>query len=129
MNATAAALLVVAGMTAQAAEPATLTLACQGTTTFENAKPKPISMGIIINFTARTVEGFDFPAEITAVNQATVKFEGSTNRGGYQFTLVGKLDRVTGDVQAYRFRYQKEQDDLLSATEYALKCRPAQRMF
>jgi hypothetical protein len=35
--------------TAQAAEPETLTLACQGTTTsgLEDAKPEPISMGII----------------------------------------------------------------------------------
>jgi hypothetical protein len=49
---------MVAGplMTAQAADE-TLTLACQGTTTFgtEDAKPEPISMGIIVNFTNRTV--------------------------------------------------------------------------
>jgi hypothetical protein len=60
---TAAALLVVA-VTAQAAEPSTLTLACQGTQTklteLTDAKPESqsISMGIIVNFTARTVEGF-----------------------------------------------------------------------
>jgi len=60
MNATAAALLVVAGMTAQAAEPETLTLACKGTTTagYEGAKPEPISMGIIVNFSTGTVQGF-----------------------------------------------------------------------
>jgi hypothetical protein len=50
---------MVAGpsMTAQA-DP-TLTLACQGTTTvrMEDAKPEPISMGIIVNFTNRTVQG------------------------------------------------------------------------
>jgi len=45
-------------MTAQAADT-TLTLACQGTTTvrMEDAKPEPISMGIIVNFTNRTVQG------------------------------------------------------------------------
>ena len=55
-------LAIVAGlsMTAQAAEPATLTLACAGTATTGNAKPEPISMGIIVNFTAGTVQGLDF---------------------------------------------------------------------
>ena len=51
---------MVAGlsMTAQAAEPATMTLACKGTVTdlrTPNAKPEPLSMGIIVNFTARTI--------------------------------------------------------------------------
>jgi hypothetical protein len=47
-------------MTAQAADSA-LTLACQRTMTsgLEDAKPEPVSMGIIVNFTARTVTGFD----------------------------------------------------------------------
>jgi hypothetical protein len=46
-------------MKAQAADT-TLTLACQGTvtnTTQPDAKPEPISTGVIINFTARTIEG------------------------------------------------------------------------
>jgi hypothetical protein len=45
---------MVAGpsMTAHAADT-TLTLACQGTTIsgVEDAKPEPVSMGIIVNFT------------------------------------------------------------------------------
>lgn len=56
---------MVAGlsMTARAAEPATLTLACTGTATSEteDAKPEPVSMGIIVNFTAGTVNGFTYP--------------------------------------------------------------------
>jgi hypothetical protein len=42
----------------------TLTLACKGTTTDtakEDSKPEPFSMGIIVNFTTRTVTGFTFP--------------------------------------------------------------------
>ena len=42
-------------MTAQAAEPSTLTMACKGTVTdlrTPDAKPEPISMGIIANLTA-----------------------------------------------------------------------------
>jgi hypothetical protein len=49
--------------TVQAADT-TLTLACQGTTSdgmSEGAKREPISMGIIVNFTTRTVQGFGAP--------------------------------------------------------------------
>ncbi len=53
---------MVASPTAQAADT-TLTLACQGTviSDLENAKPEPVSMGIIVNFTNRTVQGFGAP--------------------------------------------------------------------
>jgi hypothetical protein len=40
----------------------TLTLACQGTTTAGTEdKPEPVSMGIIVNFTKKTVHGFVDP--------------------------------------------------------------------
>jgi hypothetical protein len=83
---------MVAGlsMTAQAAEPQTLTLACKGTATsgVEDAKPEPVSMGIIVNFTNRTVQGFgtpgmlDYPIKITAWNDVTVVFAGSLDYDG-----------------------------------------------
>ena len=48
-------------MTAEAADE-TLPLACQGTVTEtmmeEEKKPEPISIGIIVNFTNSTVQGF-----------------------------------------------------------------------
>ena len=55
-------MMLVGLPTAQAADT-TLTLACQGTTTsgLEVAKPEPISMGIIVNFTKKTVHGFGDP--------------------------------------------------------------------
>ena len=57
----ALAVMLVGLSTAQAADT-TLTLACQGTTTATTAgtedKPEPISMGIIVNFTKKTVHGF-----------------------------------------------------------------------
>jgi hypothetical protein len=66
------------------AQPATLTLACQGTATsgVEDAKPEPVSMGIIVNFTKQTVHGFgypglDYPVKITAWNDVTITFGGS----------------------------------------------------
>jgi len=101
-------------MPAQPAD-ATLTLACQGTTTvttMENAKPEPISMGIIVDFTNRTVHGFgypgfsgsfDFPVKITGTNEVTVAFHGSNQTGG---SITGSIDRVTGDVEARTQRRQ-----------------------
>src|SRR5258707_467702 len=61
-------------MTVQAADEP-LTLACQGTVT-EDAKPEPISMGIIANFTNRTLQGVevDLPVKIAGVNVVTVSF-------------------------------------------------------
>src|SRR5215813_9959096 len=65
------------------AQPNMLTLACKGTTTEILASPlasDPISMGIIVNFTTRTVQGFgspgwdDFPVKITAANDVTIVF-------------------------------------------------------
>lgn len=52
---------MVAGPTAHAADT-TLTLACQGTVTIKSMgpleyEPDPVSMGLIVNFTARTVQG------------------------------------------------------------------------
>jgi hypothetical protein len=46
--------VMVAGLSRAQAADETLTLACQGTTIsdLENAKPEPVSMGIIVNFTA-----------------------------------------------------------------------------
>jgi hypothetical protein len=69
-----AVIAMVGSPTAQAAD-SILTLACQGTTTSgSEEKPQPISMGIIVNFTKRTVQGFghpgwiDYPVQITAWN-------------------------------------------------------------
>src|SRR5262245_92625 len=69
--------MVVALSTAQAAEPETLTLACEGTKTLTcgfnhpgcgRETTKPISIGIVVNFKTRTVQGPDpFPLEITSV--------------------------------------------------------------
>jgi hypothetical protein len=129
----ASLLLALAALsTAHAAEPATLTLACKGTTTDmtkTDAKPEPISMGIVINFTARTVEGFTYPGanrlvKIGAVNETTVMF--GTDEGGWE--ISGSVDRVTGDVAATSIWFNRDHD-MTQGTEYSLKCKPTQRMF
>jgi hypothetical protein len=120
---------MVASPTAQAADT-TLTLACQGTTNLNNAKLEPISMGIIVDFTNRTVQGFgfpdshDFPVKITGMNEVTITFHGSNQAGN--MSITGSIDRVTGDVEA---RNQAASDTFYTILRYALKCKPAQRMF
>jgi hypothetical protein len=67
-----ALVLVGLSVSAQAAEPTgTLTLACEGTATDKTdpsseAKPEPVSMGLMIDFTSNTVAGFEnlFPGVV-----------------------------------------------------------------
>jgi hypothetical protein len=95
------AMVAASSMTAQAADQ-TLTLACQGTvtiTTVKDAKPEPVSMGIIVNFMARTVTGFedDYPVTITAFDDLHISFSGSR---GNRWRIEGSMDRVTGEMEA-----------------------------
>ena len=114
---------IVVSMAAQAADT-TLTLAWQGTVTAgtEDAKPEPISMGIIVNFTNRTVQDLLLPASesvpISDVIDLAIAFDG----GAVQGSIHGTIDRVTCDLLA-TFYWSNA-----SSTDYALKCRPAQRM-
>jgi hypothetical protein len=122
------------GLTTEQATDTTLTLACQGTATFttwKDPKPEPVSMGIIVNFTARTVTGFedDYPVTITAFDDLHISFSGSR---GNRWTIEGSMDRVTGDMKASwttwdlttELKYKVAWSQLLT-----LRCRPAQRMF
>jgi hypothetical protein len=69
----------------------------------KDAKREPVSMGIIVNFTTRTVQGFGAP---------------------------GLLDYpVKVDVQASETNANTKASKFTAATNYALKCRPTQRMF
>ena len=128
---------MVAGPTAQAADN-TLTLACQGTATtkvflgkFVDYEPEPISMGLIVNFTKRTVQGtarwgpwlFDDQLPITELTEGTVVFSGWSKLMG--MTIRGSMDRVTGDVGMLATTKGEKSE----ALDYALKCKPAQRMF
>jgi hypothetical protein len=72
-RATGALLLLLSGFAAGAeAQPVTLTLACNGTTTagYADAKPEPISMGVILNLTARTVQGYPGLIDIVKITAA-----------------------------------------------------------
>ena len=128
------AMVAVPSMTARPTD-ATLTLACKGTVTtkvmsgrFADYEPDPFSMGLIVNFTARTVQGtarwgpylFDDQLQITDWNEETVVFGGLSRFLGMK--ISGSMDRVTGDVGMVATAEGE-------AFDYSLKCRPAQRLF
>jgi len=123
--------MVTCGLvTAQAADE-TLTLACQGIGVSKfGATDQPtqeaMSFGVIVNLTARTVEGFpvwNLPVKVTAANQAAIEFEGSETSGATLIRrLNGTIDRVTGGAWA-TFTMGP------AVVNFSLKCRPTQRMF
>jgi hypothetical protein len=136
----AIAMILVAALstTAQAGETGTLTLACKGTTVapYNGGQPEPVSMGLIVNFTAGTVQGFgtpdllDPPVKITGINDVTVAFGGSARIGGSSdWSLSGSVDRVTGEVEANNLLTDTNTGKSFGSTAYSLKCRPTQRMF
>jgi hypothetical protein len=101
---------------------ATLALACEGTVADINlgAKPKPISMGITVNFTARTVTGYrgaNFPVAITSVDNVRILFRGLDSSPAFA-AIYGSIDRVTGAVKATTDGLPT----LSSLTRYSLKC-------
>jgi hypothetical protein len=119
--------------TAQAQQPAILTLACKGTSSDSpDSKRYPLSMGIVIDLTARTVSGFfapgDFPVKITEVTDTMITFDGSDpsdtrdRLSGNISSASGNIDRVTGDLEA-------RISTPVGQTFYHLQCKPAQRMF
>jgi hypothetical protein len=92
-------------------------------------------MGIIVNFTDRTVQGFgppngpfEAPLMIGHANDVTVVFGGEQERLA-RHSITGIIDRVTGDVEATWSFVDKKTGALEGHISYALQCRPTQRMF
>jgi hypothetical protein len=134
----ASMLLALAALsTAQAAEPqptGRLTLACKGTAQAgDAAKPEPISMGIIIDFAAQTVEGFGadalFPIRIVTIRETVISFAGSADDHQIGQHIHGTIDRVTGDVEAFYTESHTGAEKRSWLTIYSLKCKPTHRMF
>jgi hypothetical protein len=123
--------------TAQAADT-TLTLACEGTKTetfYGRSERRNVSLSIIINFAARTVTGFreeERLVELTIddISETTISFAGSNSAAMVSYNMNGTIDRVTGTVEAGLTSFPEEGHGLKTwTTSYALKCKPAQRMF
>jgi hypothetical protein len=122
---------MVASPTAQAADT-TLTLACKGTVQRNATKSEPVSMGIIVNFTARTITGFTLeklPLTMLNFNDTTVQFSGSDSTSS--LIIDGIIDRMTGDLEATAISQPSRTETTATTTieRYSLKCTPAQRMF
>jgi hypothetical protein len=120
--------------TAKAAEPTgTVTLACNGTIKEGRpplgAKPEPASMGIIVNFDARTLVGFGaddtFRIAIGNITETEINFSGS-NVGdptrSYTYHIDGTIDRVTGAVEA--MVHGSMRGGPTWSTSYSLECKP-----
>jgi hypothetical protein len=127
--------VVLVGLSSAQAVDTTLTLACQGTVTTA-MKPDPISMGIIVNFTKQTVHGFgdsffqEQLIKITGITETAVYFGASDKLDQtMQRSVIGTIDRVTGDVDATFTVTDSETGKNVTSTSYALKCKPTQRMF
>ena len=95
-------------------------------------KSEPVSVGIIVNFTARTITGFStekLPLTMLNFNDTTVQFSGSDSISS--LVIDGIIDRVTGDLEATAIRQPSITETTATTTieRYSLKCGPAQRMF
>ena len=120
----------------QAAEPETLTLACEGTAADHikpDAKPEQITMGIVVNFTARTVAGFtypgleEFPVVIRDANEVHITFTGSNESGSS--IVAGDINRVTGELWASSTMRDANTSKIVTSSSYSLQCRPTQRVY
>src|SRR5262245_6020923 len=125
----AATMLLVGLSTAAAAEPEALTLACDGTiTAYSDSRQQPptsVSRGVLINFADRTVKGFLKPTDrvkVHSVDETYISFGTEDTEAG-ETNFTAKLDRVTGQLSAI-LKYGRGLTNM-----YALKCKPAQRMF
>jgi hypothetical protein len=123
------AAVILAGQTAEAQQPATLTLACKGTAAgSSDDNSEPVSMGVIINFTVGTVQGLmDYSPKIIATNDVTVSFGGSQENIFSVSGMRGSIDRITGDLEATFTFYDMKTRKMLNRRNFALQ--PAQRMF
>ena len=83
-------------------------------------------MGIIVNFTEQTVEGFHgIKGKIDVIDETSIIFSGSDRGLG---KVTGSIDRVTGDVSAFYHSSSSPEEETWKM-EYSLKCKPTQRMF
>lgn len=128
--------LTVGAVALAFAGPETLALACKGeTTTYQQgAKPEPISLGLLIDFTKRTIKGFPLAGEIeiTQISASAIYFHKSVASSVFD----GRIDRITGDVEGHATSYKNTKgtvilkpENVVSGFNFALKCTPTQRMF
>ena len=131
------AMVTCLSMTAQAADT-TLTLVCKGTasmktSTGDSGDTGPVSMGLVVDLTTRTVHGFreqfteiEVQLNITEVKEAILVLRGQLSGEMRSIMdLSGFMDRMTGDMTVTA----TQRPPVVFTKTYSLKCTPAQRMF
>jgi hypothetical protein len=123
------------GLSTAHAADTTLTLACQGTASMTGfGDTGPVSMGLVVNLTTRTVYGFreqstenpEVPLKIVEVREAILVLGGQLVLPGRSIMdLSGFMDRMTGDMTVTA----TQRPPVGFTKTYSLKCTPAQRMF
>lgn len=115
-------------MALRPANAGTLALACKGVTGLgmdeNDPRPKsPISTGMIVNLTAKTIHITDViqSAEIDDMTETLIHFRGQT----MLLDIYGNIDRVTG--QAFAFGASRQ--FFGEGKHWVLNCKPAQKMF
>jgi hypothetical protein len=102
-----------------------------------DAQREPYRMSVIFNFTTGIVQGFNSPAtpwasypiKVTGADDVAVAFHGSGQILDAKASTSGIIDRITGDLEFTETSVDPKTSSVISQTNYALKCRPAQRMF
>ena len=126
----AAMLLALYSLSTSSAQAAdTLMLACKGTSidlTKGDAKPEATYMGIIVNFTTRTVDLSSWPREerspieISEMDDVQITFGGRAGDRG----VLGTIDRVTGRVLVIEVEVDARTKSVRSNKGYSGECRP-----
>ena len=128
-NMNAAMLLALYSLSTSSAQAAdTLMLACKGTSidlTKDDAKPEATYMGIIVNFTTRTVDLSSWPREespieISEMNDVQITFGGRAGDRG----VLGTIDRVTGRVLVIEVEVDARTKSVRSNKGYSVECSP-----
>lgn len=87
-------------------------------------------MGVVINFSVRTVASFtypgleEFPVVIRDANEVLITFAGSNESGSS--IVAGDINRVTGELWANSTMRDAQTSKIVMSTSYSLQCRPTQ---
>jgi hypothetical protein len=106
-----------------------LSLSCDGTMKAEEEQAKPhaiTNLGLMVNFDAGVVTGFTgITAHIEEVNTNPVLFNGTTTHpSGVEWSVRGRMDRITGSLGATVTWFNRRTNDLLMRMNYELICKP-----
>jgi hypothetical protein len=120
---------VAATAPALAAEPAVISLSCNGTVASDPEKPDPVkNFGLFVTPAAHTVSGFSVVAHIDVIDDANVHFSGEQHDALGGSSIMGTIDRVTGAAWVNTF-IRAQDGKLLETRKWDLLCKVTNRLF